>query len=619
MRIIFILLVFFSFLNLTGQPQIDHRLAMEYFQDKEYEKASELFLSLFNTNKSSVYFTYYFRCLSSLEAYEEVEKFIRKQIKQNPEIPLYQVSLGEIYKLQGKGSKAIDEFNDALKRMQSNQSYIIQLANAFLSNNEIAYAEKTYLEGRKLLRGDYTFHFELANVYSAQRDYQKMINEYLELLVFDESFLQSIQNRLWSVVYNNNDESATEILKSLLIQKVQEYPGKTIFSELLIWYYLQEKDFEKAIIQAKALDKRNKEDGFRLISIGETALSNKSYDFALESYGYVIEKGFMNRYYIRAKNSYLSVLYEKVFNSGSFTENQILELETAYIETLDEIGESAETYLLMVELSKIQGFYLSKLESSINRMERALKIPSMKRNDIGKCKIMLADLLLLSGDPWEATIIYTQAEKENENNPIGDEAKYKKAKLAYYQGDFLWAKAKLNVLKASTSKLIANDAFRLSQIITINTELDTIIEPMQIFARGDFLLFQNKDSFAILTYDSITALFPYHSLQDEILFRKGNIYEKNGQFRKAIIYYEKIINEFPYDILGDDALYRFAILCHLRLNEIEKAKESYQKLMINYPGSIYVAESRKQFRFLRGDNINEEPSQEELFFLNLQP
>ncbi|MBN2680996.1 MAG: tetratricopeptide repeat protein [Bacteroidales bacterium] len=619
MKIILYLVLLFAALNSFGQPQNDHRLAMEYYQDKEFDKASELFLKLFNTNKSSVYFSYYTRCLFALQQFDDAEKFIKKQIKQNPEIPLYKVSLGAVYKEMGKESKALEEYNNALKNMKNNQSYIMQLANAFLSNNELSYAELAYLEGRKLLKGDYTFHFELANIYAGQREYRKMINEYLDLLVINESYLENVQSRLWSIVYNNNDETVPEILKSMLIKKIQQNPGNSILSELLIWYYLQEKDFEKAIIQAQALDKRNKEDGYRLMSIGESATNNKNYDFALQAYSYIIEKGFMNRYYIRARNNYLAVLYEKVFNSGNYTKTQILELEKAYLETIEELGENAETFMLMIELSQIQGFYLNSTKASIERMQRALDLPGMTRNNIGKCKIMLADLLLLSGDPWEATIIYTQAEKENENNPIGDEAKYKKAKLAYYQGDFLWAKAKLDVLKASTSKFIANDAFRLSQIITINTEMDSILEPMQIFARGDFLLFQNKDSLAMKTYDSIPLLYSYHSLEDEILYRKGNIYEKNGDFENASKYYERIINEFAYDILGDDAMFRLAVVYQFRLNDSEKAKETYQKLIMDYPGSIFVAEARKQFRFLRGDKVPDGISQEDLFFLNLQP
>jgi hypothetical protein len=37
----------------------------------------------------------------------------------------------------------------------------------------------------------------------------------------------------------------------------QKHAGKDVFNELLIWAYLHDEEFDMALIQAKALDKRN--------------------------------------------------------------------------------------------------------------------------------------------------------------------------------------------------------------------------------------------------------------------------------------------------------------------------------------------------------------------------
>ena len=76
--------------------------------------------------------------------------------------------------------------------------------------------------------------------------------------------------------------------------------------------------------------------------------------------------------------------------------------------------------------------------------------------------------------PWEAMLIYSQVIEENKTNSLGDEVKLKKARLGYYMGNFSWAKAQLDVLKASTSKLTANDAMELSMMIGNNLNLDTL-------------------------------------------------------------------------------------------------------------------------------------------------
>ena len=104
----------------------------------------------------------------------------------------------------------------------------------------------------------------------------------------------------------------------------------------------------------------------------------------------------------------------------------------------------------------------------------------------------------------------------------------KSEKIAYYQGDFNWAQAQLDVLKSSTSKLIFNDAMNLSLLITDNYNLDTTDVPMMLFAKADLLSFQKKYNKAINLYDSILNSFKGHDLSDEIYLGKYQIYYQTG-------------------------------------------------------------------------------------------
>jgi len=220
----------------------------------------------------------------------------------------------------------------------------------------------------------------------------------------------------------------------------------------------------------------------------------------------------------------------------------------------------------------------------------------------GLSKLELADIQLMNGDIWEAALLYGQVEKANESNPIGHEAKFRKAKLYYYSGNFHWAQALLDVLKASTSKLIANNAFELADLINSNTALDTSESAMKLFAKADMLNYQRQTSISLLTYDSIISLFPGHSLADEVYLRKGDIHFSEKDYSNALICYETITSNFPNETLGDNALFKLASLHESQLGNSETALELYQKLLTDYPSSIFVAESRKRFRILRGDD-----------------
>ena len=116
--------------------------------------------------------------------------------------------------------------------------------------------------------------------------------------------------------------------------------------------------------------------------------------------------------------------------------------------------------------------------------------------------------------------------------------------MAYYLGNFAWAKAQLDVLKASTSKLTANDAMELSLLIGNNLNLDTTAIPLTMFAKADLRFFQNKDEEAMTILNGLAELHPYHTLVDDILFRKAKIEIGARNFSLAASYYEKIISDF---------------------------------------------------------------------------
>lgn len=169
-------------------------------------------------------------------------------------------------------------------------------------------------------------------------------------------------------------------------------------------------------------------------------------------------------------------------------------------------------------------------------------------------------------------------------------------------GEFEWAGAQLNVLKAATSQLISNDAMSLGLLIMDNLGLDSITEPLLMYSRADLYEFCNQNDQSLATLDSILIQFPTHSLTDEIWFKQAGIQVKKGNFAEASKLYMDIVETYPDDILADDALYRLADLTENKLNDKEKAKTLYELLLTKFPGSLYAVDARKKFRMLRGDS-----------------
>lgn len=585
--------------NGYSQNSEDTRLALQYFQNKEYQKSAELYKKLHAQSGSNIHFDYLIKSYTALQDYQTAQKTIQKQIKkQKTNLSLY-VTLGSVYEKASNLKEADETYKTAISKLTKSHTQTMQLAQAFNAARKFEYAEQTYLKAQKL--GTDKYYEELAKTYMYMKKHDKMVDMYLELLAKDETKLSSVENNLQSALYYDIDKTIKKDLKTKLIKSLQSSPNKTVYNELLIWLFIQDNDYESAFFQASALDKRNKEDGNRLIKLARIAKTNKDYNSAIKCYEYIIAKN-NSIYHNIANTELLKTLSEKLYTQSQITDEELTVLEAKYKETLETIGLSNKSIETALELSKLQATYLSKYEEAISLAKQCVSSARSKKK-IALAQMTLADIYLISGDIWEANLLYAKIEKENPHNPTGFQAKFMKAQTAYFSGNFEWAQAMLDVLKASTSKLIANDAYELSQLIKDNTALDTSYAAMSIYAEAEYLLFRGKKDQAMAMLDSLKEKHPGHSLEDDIIYKKAEIYIAEGNFTKAAEALENIVEYYAYDIQGDNATFFLAEINEKQFKNNKKAMELYQKIISDYKNSIYLAEARKRFRLLQKESL----------------
>jgi tetratricopeptide (TPR) repeat protein len=586
-----------------AQKANNEELALQYFTQGDFDKAAVLYEKLHDQNPDDLnYYQHYLDCLIELKDFKSAEKIAKKQAKRNPQEYQFRVDIGNVYKRSDEPEKAKKEFESIINSMAPDQFKITNLARNFIDIGEQDFALKTYLRGRKLVGDQYGFNFEMAEIYSLKGDFESMIQEYLDVLDINNGYLQSVQNALQTGISEDEGGKKTKILKTQLLRKIQASPNNPVYSEMLIWLFVQEKDFESAFVQTKALDKRQRLDGSKIMALATLSSGNKDYDVAIKCYQYVIDLGKNTSNYNASRMELVNTLNTKIVNSPNYTSADLNLLKKNYLNTLAELGKSPSTLPLLRGLAHLEAFYLNNPDSAITILNEAVSFQRADQKTIAECKLELADVLLFTGEIWETTLLYSQVEKSFKEEPIGQEAKFRNAKLSYYHGDFEWSRAQLDVLKSATAKLISNDALDLALLISDNT-VDSNYVPLSIYARADLHVYQNKDSLALLALDSITKEFPTHEIADEILYKKYQIQFKKGKFEEAAILLQEIRDKYSLDILGDDAVYKLAELNQYQFKNKEKAKELYQELLTNYPGSLYTVEARKRFRNLRGDTL----------------
>ncbi len=600
MKIILLFLVILMPAITIAQEVPEESLALQYFQAGEFGKAVVIYEKLYEATKNSAYYDFYFTCLLKVKQYDRAEDLVKQLMRSNSNNYIYPVDLGRVYRERGEQAKSDDLYNRLIRELPANDFVIKDLAITLYRAEAYEFSIKALLNGRKLVNDETAFSYDLLSLYRYRKNKPMLIQEYLVILDKNPGILNQAQNVLANIFENQEDY---DLLRSALIKRLQKDPQNVVLTEFLIWQYVQQKDFDMAVRQTLALDRRLREDGSRVFELSNLLISNLAYDQAVEALNYLVAKGKESKYYIPAKIDLLNVK-TKQLTANRPSQSTLQALESAYLSLLGELGHNAATSFAIRQLAQLQAFYLHKAEEAALQLASMIRISSIPPIIIGQAKLELADVYILTGDLWEAALLYGQVEKQFANEPYGQDAKFRNAKLSYFQGEFIWSKAQLDVLKSSTSQLIANDALNLSLMISDNLQREQDTSALKVYASADLLIFKNEPDKALAVLDSIGILYPDNSLEDDILMARSKIFLKQGDFSKAEIHLKSLANQYSTGLWGDDAVFMLAELYETKLNDPEKAIALYQRIITEFPGSLYVAEARKRFRQLRGDKLS---------------
>jgi tetratricopeptide (TPR) repeat protein len=583
-----------------GQAQQKYKLANEYYNAGEYEKAATLYESLYAENpKNKTYFNWYIQCLMDLRLFEKASKSIQSELKKNPDDVSLYVTNGNLLERQGFPDKAKQEYQKAISSLGSDLSAVTSLANTFTTLAKYDFAIETYLKGEKMAKVENLYVYNLADLYRRQGDVKNMIKYYL-MTAEKEGSTANVQTSLQRFL---GQDDYTELQKQLY-QKIQEKPDKPYYGELLQWTFTHKKEYDKALRQAKALDVQFEENGSRVFTLADIIFKDGDYLNAIEAYKYIVNQhGKNNSYYLEARRGLLNSKKARITENYNYSREDLLGLKIEYTTFLNDLGRNTQTATLMQEFADFEALYLNELDTAIAILEELRQFGGLHPEMVAKTKLSLGDYYLMNGDRWEASLLFSQVDKDFKEGQMGEYARYRNAKLSYYAGDFEWAQEQFKILKGATSKLISNDAIDMSVFILDNLGMDSTETTLKMFAEAELLSFQNKFDQALEKLDSIPIVFPQHSLEDDVWYEKAHIFRKLRKTEDMIKMYQAVIEKYAEEIRADNAMFELAEFYEVQLNDAEKAKPLYEKLFLDYTSSTFAAEARNRFRKLRGDEL----------------
>jgi len=588
-----ILILFICCFSLQIQAQ-EASLAFLYLRNGEYEKAAAIYKTLHEKNPlNSNYLTNLVTSYQQLENFNEAQSVINKQLEKRSDQYYLLVELGYNYQLQYKQDSATFFYEKAINSIKksNNKGYLI--GRAFQNNHLLDYALAAFKKSMEV-NPNANFKLQIAAIYGEKADLENMFKTYLDLVETSVNYLPTAKTYIGRYITDDSENAANIFLRKLLIKRLQNNPQNS-WNQLLSWLFIQQKEYAKALLQEKALFKRDSSSLVGISELGEIAFQNSDYTVSENCFNFIIENTNNLEDQLRAK-LYLLQISIKTNAAISVTEKKFEQIFLEY-------GKNEYTIAVQLVFADFLTFTKNEPEKAITLLKEALKLP-VNEFQKGNIKTKFADILVYINKFSTALIYYTQVQNNLKSHTIGQTARFKIAQTSYFKGDFDWAQSQLKVLKNSTSQLIANDALDLNLLITDNVVKDSLRTALKTYAMADLLAFQNKNQQAIDTLQVILTNFKGHAIEDEALFKQAKLLVKLGKFISAESNYLQIIALNKDDILVDDAIYYLAELYFNQLNNDEKAKEYYQKIIFEYPSSIYLVDARKKYRKLRGDLVN---------------
>jgi tetratricopeptide (TPR) repeat protein len=580
----------------------DENLAWEFYRNQDWANAKVLFLKLFDQTKAQHYFNYYINCLIQLAQYDEAEKAIRQQMRQSRDIQL-QVDMGFLAQMKGDRKRSQEIFEKLIKEMPADRNAIFALTNALRARGLNEIALQAYERAAAMPGINEQFLIERASLYSISGNFAASTAMYLDYLERFPEQLEIIKRNLQNMLLMDIDNSMAELIRTELLSRVQRQGAKPVFNEMLVWFSLQQREFEMAMIQAIALDKRFGDRDYLVLELASVSMNNEAIDVALQGYNHIVSKGQRGVYYFNGLEGSIRARYMLAEQKGIVNHATFNAIVADADKMLEQWGINRETIQLAIIRAKALAYHLGEPKPAAEALERVLSL-GFRPEELSAIKLELADIFAFSGEVWEATLLYSQIEKAMRNEPIAHEARFRNARLRFFIGEFAWSLSQLDILKAATSKLIANDAMELSLLIRENLEEDSTGTQLRAFARAAFLLYRKQEQQANILLDSLINSKPNLVLLPHLLLRKASALASAGNTEAALSMYKRLYTEFADHYLADDALFRSAMLLEQMPSSTSEARKLYEKIINEYPASIFSAQARLRYRMLRGDGLS---------------
>jgi tetratricopeptide (TPR) repeat protein len=460
---------------------------------------------------------------------------------------------------------------------------------------------RIYLAGRSMTKSDATFADELGNLYAALQQYASASKEYLRLINTAPEQLSFVQLRLSA--FTTKPEGISAASKTVK-DEIRNSPDNIALHRLYTWLLSEERRYDEALEQYRIIDRLSNANGNELYNFAQRLQQERAYKTSAEAFKEIINEHknlpllpYAHFGYARALEELIAQTDSVVLSSESQpTYNKPIQL---YESLVAEYANPDLTAQSLYRIGVIKFDKLFDLDGALNAFNRMNNVPSTS-NISNDAVLKIGDIQIARNDLAEARKEYNRLSKISPAM-YQDQAAFKLAELNYFEAKFDSALSILKWFNTNLNTDLTNDALHLQFFIQENNT--SAPQALTEFAKADLLIRQHKYSESLVQFQDIAKHYSTALLMDDAMMKIGELYLLLKHPNEAIAAFHFIADSIQLSILKDRAQFRIAEIYQTILNKKTQAIEAYEKLLAQFPNSLYAEESRKRIRLLRGDNL----------------
>lgn len=596
----------------TQDAATKFRLAQAFEQTGEYERAAQLYRELLGKEPGNILFLDGFqRMLVQLKRYDEAVQLLQQRLVTAPKDLNLRTSLAGVYQRAGREREAKQEWENILAGDPSNVNLYRIVASSMIEYRLMEQAAEVYRRGRVACQDPMLFTIELAQLRSAMMDYEGASRELVNWLLKNPTQVSFVQSRLASFVGKPDGRSAAV---KVVEESLRDHRDVHLY-ELLSWLSLEGKEFDRALELTRTIDDLTHAQGGALLGFADRVFKERAFTTALQAYQQALRVPLSPQRMPAALYGYANTLREMAFPrdtvrepvgpapvAGAKASGKFQECLEAYQQIIREYPRtefSAKAFYQIGLLQFTRMFDLDGALVSFGHVEEEAGSVHVIRYDVA---LKIGQIYLAKGDTVGARRQFAPVVHASGATPDQqDEAQFRLAETAFFGGHSDEAISRLDSITVNLKADYANDALQLESLLLENASAGAAVVQ---FGHAEFLARQRKNTEAIALLQDIVKRFPSSLLVDDALMRTAELQGEAGLAMEALATYEQLLTQFrETSIALDRAQFNVAETYQFSLRNKEKAIVGYEKLLADYPQSVFGALARKRIRLLRGDSL----------------